>query len=137
MRPGCRGGTSSTASAPKRDPCLGAVITTYVQLVADHSDLCAVLVTYIGRVARMPIMAEGIRTAFQQPVRQLLHAGADDGLLRVAEDEMTAPAIIGEVIVVGLHQILTGRPVDPPAMSQRLDGLILHGLAPTQARKNQ
>lgn len=55
----------------------------------------------------------------------------------IAEDEMTASAIIGAVTMVGLHHVLAGRTVDPPAMSQRLDRLILHGLAPSPGRKDQ
>jgi TetR/AcrR family transcriptional regulator len=113
---------------------LGAVITAYLQLFADNRDLCAVLLTELGRITRIPILADAIWAAFHEPVRKLLDAGEHDGSLRGAEDEMTASAIFGAVTMVGLHHVLTGKPVDPPAMSRRLDRLILHGLAPTPGR---
>lgn len=121
---------------PARDR-LGAVITAYLQLFADHRDLCTVLLTELGRITRIPLLADAIWAAFHEPVRKLLDAGEHDGSLHGAEDEMTASAIFGAVTMVGLHHVLTGKPVDPPAMSRRLDRLILHGLAPTPGRKNQ
>ena len=51
--------------------------------------------------------------------------------MRASDHEMTASAIFGAVTMVGLHHVVVGQPVDPPAMAARLDHLILRGLAPT------
>jgi AcrR family transcriptional regulator len=118
---------------PARDR-LGAVIAAYLQLFADHRDLCAVLVTDLGRVTRIPVLADATWAAFHEPVRRLLDDGEKDGSLCGADDDMTASAIYGAVTMVGLRHILTGKPVDPPAMSQLLDRLILHGLTPAPER---
>jgi AcrR family transcriptional regulator len=121
---------------PARDR-LGAVIAAYLQLFADHRDLCAVLVTDLGRVTRIPVLADATWAAFHEPVRRLLDDGEKDGSLCGADDDMTASAIYGAVTMVGLRHILTGKPVDPPAMSQLLDRLILHGLTPAPERTNR
>lgn len=49
---------------------------------------------------------------------------------------MSASAIFGAVTMVGLHHVVTGQPVDPPALSARLAHLIMRGLAPIPEEKN-
>lgn len=115
---------------------LSAVITAYLQLFADHRDLCTVLLTELGRIIRIPLLADAIWAAFHEPVRKLLDAGEHDGSLRAVEEEMSASAIFGAVTMVGLHHVVTGQPVDPPALSARLAHLIMRGLAPIPEEKN-
>ena len=50
--------------------------------------------------------------------------------MRASDHEMTASAIFGAVTMVGLHHVVVGQPVDPPALAHRLDHMILRGLAP-------
>ena len=64
-------------------------------------------------------------------MRKVLDAGERDGSMQASDHEMTASAIFGAVTMVGLHHVVVGQPVDPPAMAARLDHLILRGLAPT------
>ncbi len=71
---------------------LSAVITAYLQLFADHRDLCTVLLTELGRITRIPLLADAIWAAFHEPVRKLLDAGEHDGSLRAVEEEMSASA---------------------------------------------
>ncbi len=115
---------------------LSAVIAAYLQLFADHRDLCTVLLTELGRITRIPLLADAIWAAFHEPVRKLLDAGEHDGSLRGVEEEMSASAIFGAVTMVGLHHVVTGKPVDPPALSARLAHLIMRGLAPIPEEKN-
>lgn len=115
---------------PARDR-LRRVIAAYLQLFADHRDLCAVLLTELGRITRIPHLADAIWGAFHEPVRKLLDAGEHDGSMRASDHEMTASAIFGAVTMVGLHHVVVGQPVDPPTMASQLDHLILRGLAPT------
>lgn len=115
---------------------LSAVIAAYLQLFADHRDLCTVLLTELGRITRIPLLADAIWGAFHEPVRKLLDAGERDGSLRGAEEALTASAIFGAVTMVGLHHVVTGRPVDPPALSARLAHLIMRGLAPIPEEKD-
>jgi AcrR family transcriptional regulator len=106
------------------------VVHTYLGLFAERRELCTVLLTELGRITRIPNLADAIWATFHEPVRKLLHAGEADGSLRVVDDEMTASAIFGAVTMVGLHYVVTGQPVDPDAMAGKLDDLLLQGLAP-------
>ena len=98
---------------------------------------CTVLLTDLGRITRIPSLADAIWATFHEPVRKLLHAGEADGSLRGVDDEMTASAIFGAVTMVGLHYVVTGQPVDPDATAARIDDLLLHGLAPTPNRSSK
>ncbi len=114
------------------------VVRAYLGLFADHRELCTVLLTELGRITRIPKLADAIWATFHDPVSKLLHAGETDGSLRAVDDEMTASAIFGAVTMVGLHYVVTGQPVDPDAMASRLDDLLLQGLAPpTQTSKGR
>jgi len=106
-------------------------ITAYLQLFADHTQLCTVLLTELGRITRIPHLADAIWAAFHEPLGKVLDAGERDGSMRASDHEMTASAIFGAVTMVGLHHVVVGQPVDPPAMAAHLDHLILRGLAPT------
>ena len=115
---------------PARDR-LRQVIAAYLQLFADHTQLCTVLLTELGRITRIPQLADAIWAAFHEPLGKVLDAGERAGSMQASDHEMTASAIFGAVTMVGLHHVVVGQPVDPPAMAARLDHLILRGLAPT------
>ncbi len=108
------------------------VVRAYLGLFAEHRELCTVLLTELGRITRIPSLADAIWATFHEPVSKLLYAGEADGSLRAVDDEMTASAIFGAVTMVGLHYVVTGQPVEPDAMTARLDDLLLQGLAPTR-----
>lgn len=109
---------------------LDAVIGTYLSLFAEHRDLCTVLLSELGRISRIPELADAIRAAFHEPVRKLLDAGARDGSLRSVDEELAASAIFGAITMVGLHKIVTDQPVDVPRTSSVLSELMTVGLAP-------
>jgi AcrR family transcriptional regulator len=119
---------------PARDR-VHAVFGAYLGLFAEHRELCTVLLTELGRITRIPVLADAIWASFHEPVRKLLHAGETDGSLRSVDDDVTASAIFGAVTMVGLHYVVTGQPIDPEVASGRLDDLLLGGLTPpTQPR---
>ena len=123
-------GTILDRDEPARDR-LRSVIRAHFQLFADNPDLCAVLLTELGRITRIPQLADSIWAAFHEPVRKLLDAGEGDGSLRVVDGETAASAIFGTVTMVGMHYVVTGQPLDVPAVADTLDDLILNGLSPT------
>lgn len=114
---------------PARDR-LRLVVRTYFQMFADNPALCAVLLTELGRITRIPHLADSIWASFHEPVRKLLDAGERDGSLRVVEEETAASAIFGTVTMVGLHYVITEQTLDVPAVASRLDDLIINGLSP-------
>lgn len=111
---------------------LHAVVAAYLSVFAEHRDLCTVLLTELGRITRIPDLADAIWATFHEPVRKLLHAGEADGSLRGVDDEMAASAIFGAVTMVGLHYVVTGQPIGAADLSDRVDDLILRGLAPAR-----
>lgn len=111
---------------------LHAVVGAYLGLFAEHRELTTVLLTDLGRITRIPELADAIWASFHEPVRKLLHAGASDGSLRVVDDELTASSIFGAVTMVGLHYIVTGQPIDPDASATKIQDLLLQGLAPAK-----
>lgn len=113
---------------------LDAVIGTYLRLFAEHRDLCTVLLSELGRITRIPELADAIRAAFHEPVRELLDAGARDGSLRPVDEELAASAIFGAVTMVGLHKVVTDQPVDVPGTTAALGELLSVGIAPAVHR---
>jgi AcrR family transcriptional regulator len=109
---------------------LDAVVGTYLALFAEHRDLCTVLLSELGRITRIPELADAIRAAFHEPVRKLLDAGAADGSLRKLDDELTASAIFGAVTMVGLHKVVTDQPVDVNRTVSGLGQVMRRGIAP-------
>jgi AcrR family transcriptional regulator len=109
---------------------LDAVIGTYLALFAEHRHLCTVLLSELGRITRIPELAETIRAAFHEPVRKLLDAGSADGSLRKVDDELAASAIFGAVTMVGLHKIVADQPVDVHRTVSDLRQVMRRGIAP-------
>lgn len=121
---------------PARDR-LHAVVGAYLGLFAEHRELTTVLLTELGRITRIPALADAIWASFHEPVRKLLQAGETDGSLRAVDNELTASSIFGAVTMVGLHYIVTGQPVDPDASATKIHDLLLQGLAPAKRRKKE
>jgi AcrR family transcriptional regulator len=74
---------------PARDR-LRSIIAAYLQLFADHTQLCTVLLTELGRITRIPALADAIWAAFHEPLGKVLDAGERDGSMRASDHEMTA-----------------------------------------------
>jgi TetR/AcrR family transcriptional regulator len=87
----------------------------------------------LGRAARMPHIAERVKTAFVEPVHDLLVEGARDGSLRQLGDPwLVATAILGAITTTGIN-FLTIHPKRKPARVARdlvardLIGFVLSG----------
>lgn len=108
---------------------LGAVTEAYLQLFADYPDLCGVMLTDLGRVARIPVLADAVWAGFHEPVAKLLDEGERDGTLRAVGGDATASAVFGAITMVGWHYVVTGKPVDVKRVASQLDDLLGGGLA--------
>src|SRR5690606_6295062 len=71
---------------PARDR-LRQVIAAYLQLFADHTQLCTVLLTELGRITRIPQLADAIWAAFHEPLGKVLDAGERDGSMQASDHE--------------------------------------------------
>jgi len=107
---------------------LTEVFTAYLQMFADHPDAARVLLTELGRITRIPELADSIWSAFHEPLRKLLDEGQRDGTLRGLDPEATASAVFGSVTMVGLHYVVTGQSIEVDHLVKQLDELLVGGL---------
>jgi AcrR family transcriptional regulator len=112
------------------DARLRSVVRAHLHLFAENPSLCSVLLAELGRITRIPHLADSIWAAFHQPVRKLLDAGERDGSLRAVDHEVAASAIFGAVTMVGLHYVVTGQAVDVDSLASALDDLVMPGVLP-------
>ena len=108
---------------------LARIIVTHLRIYAENPDLCRVLLAELGRVTKIPALAEAIWSGFHEPVRKLFEAGHRDGSLREVDPEPTASALFGAITMLGLHYILTGQDLDVPRVAAQLEDLVIAGLA--------
>ena len=136
--------TSSARLGPSRPPAAGLAhlvcmtntthpesglgpVLTLSQLAAqlgvmlEHPYLCRALVGDLGRATRLPDLAVALRTAFYEPIEQLMADGVRDGSLRqVADPGIVAASVFGAITVTGLGVAVEGPSTDPRRDAVRL-----------------
>ena len=110
---------------------LELVIRAQLRAMAQRPAVCRALIGELGRAARMPVIAEMINTAYQQPVEALLVAGARDGSLGEQPDaRSTSIALFGAVTINALMYLVTDHHLDETAVASTLNAVIFDGLRP-------
>ena len=125
--------TIAAAATGPGDPAtrLRAVIRAHLEHLNDHPAATQVLVANLGRAGRLPEIAARVTQGFEEPVRRLLAEGAEDGSLRAqADDELAATALFGAVLVIGLRSLVVEGSIDVDRVTELLDPMFWHGLAP-------
>lgn len=102
---------SSRDATPLR---LEAVIRAQLEAMAADPATCQVLLTELGRIDRLPAIADAVQAAFHSPVAKLLADGAADGSLRAVDVENATSAVFGAVTLTGLHHVVAN-PGEVPA----------------------
>ncbi len=109
---------------------LEAAVAAQLAVMVEHPFLCRALVGDLGRATRLPDLADALRSAFYEPIEQLL---ADGSLRRVADPSAVAMGVFGAITVAGLSAAVEGPSEDPSADAARFSAaicaLILNGLA--------
>ncbi|KQY62233.1 TetR/AcrR family transcriptional regulator [Nocardioides sp. KIGAM211] len=109
---------------------LEAAVAAQLAVMVEHPFLCRALVGDLGRATRLPDLADALRSAFYEPIEQLL---ADGSLRRVADPSAVAMGVFGAITVAGLSAAVEGPSEDPSADAARfaaaICALILNGLA--------
>ncbi len=115
---------------------LGDLIAAQLTAMANDPATCQVLLAELGRIDRLPRIAEAVQSAFHRPVAKLLADGAADGHLRTVDVENATSVLYGGVIISGLHHIV-GAQGEAPAfdaaeVAASVMDLVLHGLEPQE-----
>ncbi|HEY0891205.1 MAG TPA: TetR/AcrR family transcriptional regulator [Nocardioides sp.] len=122
---------SSTEDAQTR---LEAAVAAQLGVMLEHPFLCRALVGDLGRATRLPELAAALRSAFFEPIEQLLNDGVADGSLRQIEDpNAVATSIFGAITIAGLSAAVDGPLAEASMEATRLSAavcdLILGGIA--------
>jgi AcrR family transcriptional regulator len=108
---------------------LEEVVRAQLQVMAERPAACQVLIANLGRVARMPELAEGVGRAFLAPVTQLLLEGSDDGSWRRIKDPaMVASSIFGAIMIPALGLLVAGAPLETDQVAQPVIRFVLSGV---------
>ncbi len=111
---------------------LGDVVEAQLAAMAEDPATCQVLLAELGRIDRLPRIAEAVQSAFHRPVAKLLTDGAAHGHLRTVDVEHATSVLYGAVIITGLHHLIeAGGAVpafDAQSVAAAVMDLVLHGL---------
>jgi TetR/AcrR family transcriptional regulator len=84
----------------------------------------------LGRAARMPQVAERVKTAFVEPVHDLLVEGARDGSLRPLDDAwLVATAVLGAITTTGINFLTIPPTRKSKRVAKDLVSLVLAGVS--------
>jgi TetR/AcrR family transcriptional regulator len=111
---------------------LEAVIRAQLAAMADDPSTCQMLLAELGRIDRLPHIADAVQQAFHRPVAKLLVEGAVDGSLAEVSIENATAVIYGAVTLTGLHHVVAGDghapAFDVDAVAADVVGLVMNGL---------
>lgn len=108
---------------------LEAVIRGVLQTVAEHPEVCRLLIGNLEQAGKLSETVAELLPAFHVPVIAVLEEGVADGTLRSVGDPVaTASALFGAVIIAALQVLVVGDDLEPGAMGDSLVDLLLGGL---------
>lgn len=113
---------------------LEAVIRAQLAAMADDPSTCQMLLAELGRIDRLPHIADAVQQAFHRPVAKLLVEGAIDGSLAEVSIENATAVVYGAVTLTGLHHVVAGDDnvpaFDVDDVADDVVGLVMSGLEP-------
>jgi len=113
---------------------LGDVVTAQMSAMANDPATCQVLLAELGRIDRLPRIAEAVQSVFHRPVAKLLMDGGRRGELRDVDVERVTSVLYGAVIVSGLHHVIAaGAEIpafDAADVAATVIDVVWHGLEP-------
>ena len=123
---------AAIAGAGSATDRLAAVVTAQLDAMANDPATCQVLLAELGRIDRLPHIADAVQSAFHRPVAKLLADGAAQDCFRKVDIEHATSVLYGAVIITGLHHVISSDDVVPAFDSAEVAAtvmdLVLHGL---------
>ena len=113
---------------------LQAVMRAQLGHLAANPAAAQLLLMNLGRAGRLGVIASGLETGFQEPVRGILADGVDAGELLDMDVDVTATAMYGAVTIVGLRTLVTTGGIDVDAITDHLFPVFWSGIAAQRAR---
>jgi AcrR family transcriptional regulator len=119
---------------------LEAVIRAQLAAMAADPATCQMLLAELGRIDRLPHIADAVQQAFHRPVAKLLAEGTVDGSLAEVSIENATSVIYGAVTLTGLHHVVASNgdvpAFDADAVAGDVVGLVMNGLAARMINDN-
>ncbi|WP_445257319.1 TetR/AcrR family transcriptional regulator [Nocardioides aurantiacus] len=124
---------AAVAASGTAEQRLRAAVLAQLTVMLEQPAVCRALVGDLGRATRLPELALALRSAFHQPIEQLLHDGVADGSLRQVKDPPNvALSIFGAVTVAGLSLMVEDPSRDAGShagrASEAICDLLLYGI---------
>jgi TetR/AcrR family transcriptional regulator len=120
-----RGATETKGDAAER---LSRAIEAHLGVFERFPTASRALQFDLGRAARMPHIAERVKSAFVEPVHDLLVEGARDGSLRQLGDPwLVATAILGAITTTGINFLTVDPKRKRARVARDLIGFVLTG----------
>lgn len=110
---------------------LGAVIRAQLEHLNAHPAATQLLVANLGKAGRLADIAARVNAGFEEPVRNLLREGAEDGSLRtLGDDDLGATALFGAVLVIGLRALVLDGRIDVDHVMAMIGPMFWSGIGP-------
>jgi AcrR family transcriptional regulator len=106
------------------------LVHAHVSVMAAHPHTCQILLTELGRVGRLPDIAEAVQSAVHRPLQKILVHGVADGSFRAMDTENTTSIVYGAVTMTVLHHLVAGAAFEPDGLAEEIVGVALGGIRP-------
>jgi AcrR family transcriptional regulator len=107
---------------------LASVVQAHLRVMAENPQTCQLLLTELGRVGRLPEIAEAVQSAVHRPMQKILAAGVADGTFGSLDPEITTSLIYGAVTMTALHHFVGGKSFAPKRLARDVLAVPLDGI---------
>lgn len=107
---------------------LASVVQAHLRVMAENPQTCQLLLTELGRVGRLPEIAEAVQSAVHRPVQKILAAGVADGTFKRLDPEITTSLVYGAVTMTALHHFVGGTSFAPKRLARDVLAVFLDGV---------
>lgn len=107
---------------------LVALVRAHLGAMAAQPDTCQVLLSELGRIGRLPDMAEAVQSAVHRPLQKILADGVADGSFRSLDAETSTSTIYGAVTMTALHHLVAGASFQAARLAEEILAVVLDGI---------